>query len=71
MIGKHRPHRDRAAEIELHVVHFLEGDVGRHLVEADREKGGLHLLEERAAQTVDRAFVAEDADVDARDDRRE
>ena len=63
MIGKHRPHFDRAAEIELHVVHLLEGQVRRHLIQADGEKSGLHLLEKRAAQTMHRAFVTEDADV--------
>src|SRR4051794_33638529 len=70
MIGKHRPHFDHA-EIELHVAQLLEREVRRHLVETYREEGGLHLFKERAAQSVDRAFVTEHANVYLRMIRRD
>ncbi len=47
--------------MNLHISQFVEGYVTRHLVQADGEKGALHLLEQRPAQSMDRAFVTEDA----------
>ena len=57
------------AEIELHVGQFFEGQVARHLVKPDGKERALHLLEERAAQSVHGAFVAENANVHLRIDR--
>ena len=48
-----------------------KGEVRRHLVEADGKEGGLHLLEERAAQSMNGAFVTKNANVDLRMIRRD
>ena len=44
----------------------LKDEVRRDLIEPNREKRALHLLEKCAAQAVDRTFVAENANVYAR-----
>src|SRR6476659_6918512 len=74
MIGEHRADFD-SAEIELHVLQLFEGHASRHLIERDRKKSALHLLKKRTAQTMHRALVTEDANINpwtvGRDEKRE
>src|SRR5438105_10978542 len=65
MIREHRTNL-YSPEIEFHFLKFFKGDAARHLIETNGKKCALHLLEKRAAQSVHRTFVTENANVDAR-----
>src|SRR5882724_788741 len=65
MVCEHRSHFG-GAEIELHIIQFLKREMCCHLIEPDRKKSALHLLEKSAAQSVDGAFVTKNANIDPR-----
>ena len=48
------------ADMEVHCLEFLDGNVGRDVMQADWEKRVLHLAIENLAQTLAGPFVAED-----------
>ena len=62
MIGEGGLHAHRA-DVEAHLLEFLDADVGRHFAQADGEERAFHLAGQHDFQAVARAFVAEDAQV--------
>src|SRR5215469_3640482 len=62
MIREHGTNLDRA-ELKLHVTQLFKGHVTCHLIETHGKEGALHLLKERAAQSMHRAFVTHDPDI--------